>query len=124
VPTIVRAEEIQTAVEVTSTATRELVIVKVGPLGEEGESALAARRCALENLEGLFQRFVEEGLPNGRYRIYLREIGFPPRKLLEFYKSGRSIGDPVREPGPGSNPLTPDADLDTDAAPDSRRRRS
>jgi hypothetical protein len=114
--TIVRAEEIQTAVEVTSTATREMVIVKVGPLGEEGDPHLLPED-ALEDLEGLFERFVEEGLPNGRYRIYLREIGFPPRKLLEFYKSGRSIGDPVREPGPGSNPLTPDADLDTDAGP-------
>ncbi|TVS20392.1 MAG: hypothetical protein EA424_04205 [Planctomycetaceae bacterium] len=116
-PTIVRAEEIQTAVEVTSTATRELVIVKVGPLGEEGDPHLLPED-ALEHLEELFERFVQEGLPNGRYRIYLREIGFPPRKLLEFYKSGRSIGDPVREPGPGSNPLAPDADFDADAAPE------
>ena len=116
-PTIVRTEEIQTAVEVSLTATRDLVIVQVGPLGEEGEPHLLPDD-ALEDLEGLFERFVEEGLPNGRYRIYLREIGFPPRKLLEFYKSGRSIGDPVREPGPGSNPLTHDADFDADAAPE------
>jgi hypothetical protein len=39
------------------------------------------------------------------YRIYLKEAGFPRRKLIEFYKSGTSIGDPVREPGPGANPM-------------------
>ncbi|MCL4206671.1 MAG: hypothetical protein KJ000_29660, partial [Pirellulaceae bacterium] len=117
-PTVLRVDEIQTAVEVTSTAARELVIVKLGPMGEEGESYLLPED-ALQDLNGLFQRFVAEGLPNGRYRIYLRESGFPPRKLLEFYKSGRSIGDPVREPGPGSNPLTPSVGENANDSPES-----
>jgi hypothetical protein len=33
-----------------------------------------------------------------------QEPGLPPRKVLEFRKTAEGIGDPVREPGRGSNP--------------------
>ncbi len=87
---------------------RILYIVKVGPNGEEGEPHRLPDD-ALADLAGLFAKFKQEGLPNGLYRIYLKEAGFPRRKLIEFYKSGKSIGDPVREPGPGANPLREEA---------------
>ncbi len=103
-PQINQTVDQATGVEVNSNATRELVIVTVGAEGEELES-YALPPDALINLQGLLQRFIDEGLPNGRYRIYLREVGFPVRKILEFYKSGTSIGTPVRELGPGANPV-------------------
>ena len=51
------------------------------------------------------KRFIKS-LPNGRYRIYLVEGvegGEQTTRLIrEFYKSGKSLGDPVHEIGPGS----------------------
>ncbi|NUQ62101.1 MAG: hypothetical protein HUU20_06415 [Pirellulales bacterium] len=83
---------------------RVLFIVKVGPDGKEGEPHLLPDN-ALSNLSGLFDQLKQENLPNGLYRIYLKEAAFPRRKLVEFYKSGTSIGDPVREPGTGASPI-------------------
>jgi hypothetical protein len=82
-------------------------LVRVLPNGRESDPYLLPDD-ALSDLTRLFERFKEEGLPNGRYRIYLKEVGFPPRRVLEFSKSGASFGDPVREPGPRSNPLPRD----------------
>jgi hypothetical protein len=48
--------------------------------------------------------------------MYLKEAGFPRRFLLEFSKWGDSIGDPVLEPGPGSNPIE-EAPPDTPGQP-------
>jgi len=101
---VTRFEESQARGETAVENVRNLYIVKVGPSGEEGEPH-ALPDDALADLAGLFEKFKQEGLPNGLYRIYLKEIGFPRRKLVEFYKSGQSFGDPVREPGPGSNPI-------------------
>jgi hypothetical protein len=85
---------------------RRLTLVKVDPDGQE-EEPQPLPEDALQRLNDLFERFKKIGLPNGKYRIYLEEAGFPKRQLREFYKSGDTIGDPVREPGQGSNPLDP-----------------
>ncbi len=84
--------------------TRRLTLVKVDPDGQE-EDPQPLPEDALQRLNDLFERFKKIGLPNGLYRIYLEETGFPKRQLLEFYKSGETVGDPVREPGQGSNPV-------------------
>lgn len=70
-------------------------------------------------MDELLEKSKQRSVPNGLYRIYLQEPGFPPRKLLEFYKSGDSIGDPVREPGRGSNPIPANA-TGTPSSPDAR----
>ena len=79
-------------------------MVRVSPGGREGDPYLLTED-ALADLARLFERFRAEGLPNGRYRIYLKEVGLPPRQVIEFYKAGDTFGDPVRERGPGSNPV-------------------
>jgi hypothetical protein len=83
---------------------RMVYLVRVLAGGGESEAYLLPDD-ALSDLTKLFERFKAEGLPNGRYRIYLKEAGFPRRRVIEFYKSGDSFSDPVREPGPRSNPL-------------------
>ena len=105
-PQVAQSEDIRSRGEVTVDAARELLIVKVNPDGSDGP-AHQLPPTALADLKLLFERLVQEGLPDGRYRIYLREAGFPMRMLIDFNKSGTSIGDPVREPGPGSNPIPP-----------------
>lgn len=110
-PQSTQATDEATGVEVNSSATRELVIVTVNGDGEELQS-YPLPVDALVNLQNLLQRFIDEGLPDGRYRIYLREVGFPVRKILEFYKSGTTIGTPVRELGPGSNPIKQSAPIE------------
>ena len=84
--------------------TRRLILVKVGPGGQE-EEVSQLPDDALQRLNEILERFKKLRLPNGLYRIYIEETGFPRRQLREFYKSGDAIGDPVREPGPGSNRL-------------------
>jgi hypothetical protein len=105
-PQVAQSEDIRSRAEVTVDAARELLIVKVNPDGSDGPSHQLPP-TALADLKLMFERLVQEGLPDGRYRIYLREAGFPLRMLIDFNKSGTSIGDPVREPGPGSNPIPP-----------------
>jgi hypothetical protein len=94
----------QVQVESAAEEARIVYVVRVLPDGEEGAPQLLPDN-ALANLAALFEQFRVQGLPNGRYRIYLKETRFPPRRVIEFYKSGDSFGDPVRERAPGSNPL-------------------
>jgi hypothetical protein len=96
---------------------RMVYLVRVLAGGRESEPYLLPDD-ALSDLTKLFERFKEEALPNGRYRIYLKEPGFPPRRVVEFYKSGDSFSDPVREPGPRSNPLPRDRSAPTPPADD------
>jgi len=99
-----RLDEIRPPGETMVEQTRMLYLVKVGPDGVEGKRE-PLPSDALLNLTELFETFKIKRLPNGLYRIYLEELGFPIRKLIEFYKSGTSFGVPVQEPGKGSNPL-------------------
>ena len=98
-------EESQAPVETAPEDARGFYLVRVESDGSEGEH-VPLPDDALSNLGGLFQKFRKQGLPNGTYRVYMTEAGFQPRKLIEFYKSGNSFGDPVREPGRGSNPIS------------------
>ena len=92
---------------------RHFKIVKVDPDGSEG-ARYALPDDTLEKMPALLKRFIKS-LPNGRYRIYLvegDEGGVQTERLIrEFYKSGKSLGDPVHEIGPGSiegqDPETP-----------------
>ena len=83
---------------------RHFKIVKVDPDGSEG-TRYALPDDTLEKMPALLKRFIKS-LPNGRYRIYLvegDEGGEQTARLIrEFYKSGKSLGDPVHEIGPGS----------------------
>jgi hypothetical protein len=83
---------------------RHFVIVKVDVEGNEGQ-VNALPDNTLEKMPALLKRFIKS-LPNGRYRIYVVEGvegGAQTTRLIrEFYKSGKSLGDPVHEVGPGS----------------------
>lgn len=81
-----------------------LYLVRVGVDGEE-ESRTLLPLSALRDLTGLLDRIRKAPLRSGLYRIYHQEPGLPPRKVLEFRKTAEGIGDPVREPGRGANPL-------------------
>ena len=81
-----------------------LYLVRVGADGEEGQRV----RLPLDDLRDLarlLERLKTVPMPSGLYRIYHQEPGLPPRKVLEFRKAGAMIGDPVREPGRGANPI-------------------
>ena len=99
-----RFEEIRTSTEATVGTARIIYLVRVLPNGQESDMLLLADD-ALSDSTRLFEKFKDQGLPNGRYRIYLQETGFPARRVIEFYKSGQAFGDPLREPGPGANPV-------------------
>jgi len=105
-----RSEEIRVKREEVVEDERKIYLVKVGPDGSEGERT-SLPEGALSNLSALLERFKgsaeegREGLPNGLYRIYLEEVGFPRRKVMEFYKSGDTLGEQVRPPGRGSMPI-------------------
>ena len=58
----------------------------------------------LENLPRLLDRLRRQRMPAGWYRLYLKEVGFPRRKLVEFYKSGGTIGEQETERLRGSKP--------------------
>jgi hypothetical protein len=90
--------------EQTDEGARQLILVRVAADGSESEPHVLPDD-ALERLNDLFEKFKRMHLPNGHYRIYLEEPGFSKRQLREFYKSGDTIGDPVHEPGPGSQKL-------------------
>jgi hypothetical protein len=80
-----------------------LVLTRVGVDGrEEGETQIPASE--LKDLSGLLNKVRRAPLRNGLYRLYHQEPGLPRRKVLEFRKTAEGIGDPVREPGRGSNP--------------------
>lgn len=59
----------------------------------------------LKNLSGLLERLKKAQIPSAMYRLYYQEPGLPPQQVLEFRKTGNTIGDPVREPGRGTNPV-------------------
>ncbi|MGO9115107.1 MAG: beta strand repeat-containing protein [Thermoguttaceae bacterium] len=94
----------QPVIETVKKVVRRFIIVKVDLDGNEG-TPHALPDNTLENMPALLKRFVKS-LPNGHYRIYMIEgvEGGPQttRLLRDFYKSGRSLGDPVHEIGPGS----------------------
>ena len=50
------------------------------------------------------ERLKNPQIRSGLYRLYYQEPGLPPQKVLEVRKSGTEIGDPIREPGRGTNP--------------------
>ncbi|HUT92787.1 MAG TPA: hypothetical protein VMY37_25055 [Thermoguttaceae bacterium] len=112
-----RSEEIRVQREEIVEDERKIYIVKVGPDGSEGErqslpgDALSSLSALLEKFKGSAEEG-KEGLPNGLYRIYLEEVGFPRRKVMEFYKSGDTLGEQVRPPGRGSMPI-PDQGSET-----------
>ena len=82
-------------------------IVKAGPDKEETEEdKQLLPESVLRDLTELLENLRKKGLPNGLYRLYLKERGLPRRQVLEFYKWGDTIGDPVREEGRGSKPLS------------------
>ena len=94
--------------DTTEADVRKLLLVKIEPDGTESEPVELSADW-LTRMDELLEKFKERWILNGRYRIDLLEPGFPPRKLLEFYKSGDSIGEPVRDPGRGSNPMPDNA---------------
>jgi hypothetical protein len=99
-----RYEELRPPSEEGAEKLRLWYLVRVLPSGKEDARYPLSEDIATDPVK-LFQRLREMGLPDGRYRIYLEELGFPRRLVYEFYKSGNSFGDPVRERGPGANPM-------------------
>ncbi len=99
-----RYDELRPQSEASIENMRIWYIVRVLPSGMEGERYPLSDTIASDPAR-LFESLKEKGLPNGRYRVYLEESGFPRRLVYEFYKSGNSFGEPVRERGPGSNPI-------------------
>jgi hypothetical protein len=88
---------------------RTIEVIKVDQDGmEEKESLLSD---TTENLAELLKKLAQGSYRNGRYRVYLKEVSLPENKvtewrlLMEVYKSGQTLGDPVHEPGPGANPI-------------------
>jgi hypothetical protein len=102
--TATRYDEIRPPSDTGAQAVRTWYLVRVLSNGREVDRSPIPEEIASDPVK-LFQSLREMGLPNGRYRIYLEEMGFPRRMVYEFYKSGNSFGDPVRERGPGSNPV-------------------
>ncbi len=86
---------------------RIIEIFKVNPDGSER----FVFSDASDKLEELLQRLRRGAYLNGRYRVYLTVINLADNKpiehrlLIEIYKSGTTLGDPVHEPGPGDRPL-------------------
>ncbi len=97
-------EEIRPPSEEGAERLRVWYLVRILPSGKEDARHPLSEDIASDPVK-LFRSLREMGLPDGRYRIYLEELGFPRRMVYEFYKSGSSFGDPVRERGPGSNPV-------------------
>ena len=104
-PRVVQAEYFERVVEAGGEEDRKLFLVKVNPDGTEETKIKELPEDVLANLVDLFRKFTEGDMPDGKYRIYLEEAGFPRRKLIEFLKSGDTIGDPVRQPGRGSDKM-------------------
>jgi len=102
---------------------RRLTLMRVGRDGNEQE-VLILPNAAINDLKSLLTALRAGRLPSGLYRLYLDDPGFPRRRLMEFYKSGDTLGDPepIREPGRGSNPLEspPAPAAGAEAAPSDR----
>jgi len=65
----------------------------------------------------LLERLRKAQMPSALYRLYYQEPGLPPQLVLEFRKTGNTIGDPVREPGRGTNPIDQQPPVQQPAAP-------
>jgi hypothetical protein len=103
------ADEIRPANDTANVETRMIEIVKLDASGvPEKENLLTD---VPEKLNELLDKLKRGSYRNGRYAVYLTEFSvghnrlIEHRLLMEVYKSGNTLGDPVHEPGPGSNPL-------------------
>ncbi|NQU23370.1 MAG: hypothetical protein HQ567_18985, partial [Candidatus Nealsonbacteria bacterium] len=103
---LTRYEEISFRGEARQQQVRKLYIVKVVNGEEVDRTDLPLEWVS--KMSELLTQFKDRGLPNGTYRIYLKEPNLPQRELMEFIKSEDTIGEAVREPGRGSNPILPD----------------
>jgi hypothetical protein len=90
--------------ETDQTSVPHLFLVRLSVDGTESERVEIAID-ELRDLAALLERLKNSAMPNGLYRIDYQDPGLPPQRVLEFRKAGEAIGDPVREPGIGSNPL-------------------
>jgi hypothetical protein len=98
--------------EKIATERRMIEIVKLDPDGNPEKEVILTD--VPEKLNELLAKLKQGAYRNGRYAVYLTEYSstgntvIGRRLLLEVYKSGHALGDPVHEPGPGSNPLPKD----------------
>src|SRR5205814_8055830 len=81
-----------------------VVLVAIGSAGQDG-SGVSLPVSDLKNLSGLLKRLRTAQIPSALCRLYYQEPGLPSQLVLEFRKTGTTIGDPVREPGRGTNPI-------------------
>jgi hypothetical protein len=107
--------------DTVATERRMIEIVKLDPDGNPEKEVVLTD--VPEKLNELLDKLKQGAYRNGRYAVYLTEYSSTGttvvgrRLLMVVYKSGHTLGDPVHEPGPGSNPLpkgdsnqgTPDA---------------
>jgi hypothetical protein len=105
-----------------ATERRMIEIVKLDPDGNPEKEVILTD--VPEKLNELLAKLKQGAYRNGRYAVYLTEYSstgntvIGRRLLMEVYKSGRTLGDPVHEPGPGSNPiLKGDSNQKTPAPP-------
>src|SRR5262249_52084586 len=70
-----------------------LFLVAVGPDGQEG-TRIMLPVSDLKNLSGLLERLRKAQMPSALYRLYYQEPGLPPQLVMEFRKTGNTIGDP------------------------------
>ncbi|MBW8883495.1 MAG: hypothetical protein JF612_01690, partial [Planctomycetia bacterium] len=101
---IQRLQDVNFAQGIAEVEDAVLFLVAVGPDGTEGPPLMLAV-SDLRNVSALLERLRKAQIPSGLYRLYYKEPGLPPQLVLEFRKTGNAIGDPVREPGRGTNPL-------------------
>jgi hypothetical protein len=113
--------EIVARQDTVATERRMIEIVKLDPDGNPEKEVILTD--VPEKLNELLEKLKQGTYRNGRYAVYLTEYSstgntvIGRRLLMEVYKSGHTLGDPVHEPGPGSNPIpkgetnqkTPDA---------------
>ena len=88
---------------------RMIEIFKLDPDGRPEKDPIADLTGAPETLNDLLRKLRRGSYRNGRYAVYLMEYAdkrlIERRLLMEVYKSGNTLGNPVHEPGPGSRPL-------------------
>ncbi len=108
--------------EKIATERRMIEIVKRDPDGNPEKEVILTD--VPEKLNELLAKLKQGAYRNGRYAVYLTEYSstgntvIGRRLLMEVYKSGHTLGDPVHEPGPSSNPLPlGDSDQKTPEAP-------
>ena len=111
--------------EKIATERRMIEIVKLDPDGNPEKEVILTD--VPEKLNELLAKLRQGAYRNGRYAVYLTEYSsngntvIGRRLLMEVYKAGHTLGDPVHESGPSSNPL-PNGDprRETPAAPKAR----